>query len=200
MSLKCEKKTEQLLEFITHFIQKNNYPPSVREMQKGIGVASTATINYYLEKLQKLNLIKKSAMKNRTIELVRTEEQPESVSVPFVGQVAAGVPILAEEHIEEYIPLPKNMFHKDEMFLLNVVGESMINAGILPNDKVIVQKTSSAKNGDIVVALIDQSATVKRFFKEKDHIRLQPENDFMEPILVKNVDILGIVIGLLRQY
>lgn len=200
MSQKCEKKTQQLLEFITNFIQKYNYPPSVREMQKGIGVASTATINYYLQKLQNLNLIKKSAMKNRTIELVQTQETPSTVSVPLVGQVAAGIPILAEEHIEEYIPLPQNMFHKDGMFLLNVVGESMINAGILPNDKVIVQQTNTASNGDIVVALIDQSATVKRFFKEQDHIRLQPENDFMQPILVKDVKILGVVIGLLRQY
>ena len=153
--------------------------------------------------------IRRKGTKNRTIELVdklpfgATEFNDESVElIPLVGKVTAGVPILATENIEDHLPLPRSMFHKtsEELFALNVVGDSMVNAGILNGDKIVVKKQSTASNGDIVVALIEDSATVKRFYKEKDIFRLQPENDYMKPIFVKDLEIIGIVVGLIRKF
>ena len=204
MSLKSEKNLELLTEYIGEFLDKNGYPPSVREMMTKLGVASTATIQYYLKKLEDRKIIRKSSSKNRTVELLTRNNAKMSgvVNIPLVGKVAAGTPILAVENIEESYPLPENLFSSksDDMFILKVSGDSMINAGILNGDKIVVVRQNFAKNGDIVVALVDDSATVKRFYKEKNQIRLQPENDFMSPIYVKNCEILGRVIGLLRKF
>lgn len=203
MSKQSETRVNNLLKFIKKYLESNGYPPSVREMCKALGVSSTATIQYYLEKLENRGLIKKSSSKNRAIEILDSTKtiKTKVLSVPVVGKVAAGIPILATENIDEYISLPETMFNSEkEIFVLRVAGDSMINAGILNGDKIVVSKQSTAKNNDIVVALIDDSATVKRFFKEKDTIRLQPENDYMSPIYVKELDILGIVIGLIRKF
>lgn len=203
VSKKSEQRVEDLLNFIKNYIDANGYPPSVREMGKALKVNSTATIQYYLEKLETRKLIRKSSSKNRSIEVLDGfgENKAKGVVVPLVGKVAAGTPILATENIEDKYILPENLFSKnDEMFVLKVTGDSMVNAGILDGDKIVVSKQSNAKNGDIVVALLEDSATVKRFFREKNQVRLQPENDFLSPIYAKNVDILGVVVGLIRKF
>lgn len=203
MSKQSEARLAQLLRFIRRYIDTNSYPPTVREMGAALKVSSTATIQYYLDKLEARGQIKRTASKNRAIELLETEKKVKKsnvIQVPVVGKVAAGIPILATENIEEYINIPDNMFSDDkEVYVLRVTGDSMINAGIFEGDKLIVSKQSTAQNNDIVVALIDDSATVKRFFKEKTRFRLQPENDTMTPIFVKELDILGVVIGLIRK-
>lgn len=198
---------ENTLSFITNFIHKHSYPPTVREICEGVGVSSPATAHYYLNKLEKMGKIRRGTSKNRAIELAdKPSTEPlvasEYIDIPLVGKVSAGIPILATENIEQTLPLPKSMFKNayDTLFALTVVGESMINAGILNGDKIIIRKQSTASNGDIVVALIDDSVTVKRFFREKEVIRLQPENDFMKPIMVKNVEIVGVVVGLIRKF
>ncbi|MEG1582197.1 MAG: transcriptional repressor LexA [Clostridia bacterium] len=200
MAQTTEKKLKNLLAFIESYTEINKYPPSVREMCKGVSVSSTATIAYYLTKLEKNGQIKKSGTKNRAIEIISNAKKSKSVSIPLIGKVAAGVPILAEENVEELLALPKEYFNQEDLFILSVQGESMINAGIFNGDKIIVKKQSTAENGQIAVAMIDGNATVKRFFKEKNQIRLQPENDTFEPIYTTNVDILGVVVGLLRKY
>lgn len=171
-------------------------------MCDAINIKSTATIYYYLGKLEKKGIIRKQSSKKRALEILAPGNLPKgkSVNIPVVGKVAAGEPILAVENIEENLALPKDMFKFNEMFILNVEGESMINAGIFNGDKIIVKKQNTAKNGDIAVALIDGNATVKRFFKEDKIIRLQPENDFMPPIYAENPIVLGVVVGLLRKY
>lgn len=203
MSKQSEARLTKLLKFIRRYIDTNSYPPTVREMGAALGVSSTATIQYYLDKLEARGQIKRTASKNRAIELLdmtKKTKKSNVIQVPVVGKVAAGTPILATENIEEYINIPDNMFTDDkEVYVLKVTGDSMINAGIFEGDKLIVSKQSTAQNNDIVVALIDDSATVKRFFKEKNRFRLQPENDTMPPIFVKELDILGVVIGLIRK-
>lgn len=202
MSKQSENRVDNLLKFIKKFVETNGYPPSVREMGSALCVSSTATIQYYLEKLESRGLIKKSSSKNRTIEVIESSQNKlKSVVIPLVGKVAAGVPILATENIEDKYVLPESLFDKsEEMFVLNVSGDSMINAGIFNGDKIVVAKQNNAENGEIVVALIDDSATVKRFFKEKNRIRLQPENDKLSPIFANEVEILGKVVGLIRKY
>lgn len=200
-----QDKLDKTLECITNFVRTKGYPPTVRELCKYVGVSSSATAQYYLNILEKEGKIRRSSTKNRSIELIDKytgTAMPEYSIVPVVGKVAAGVPILATENIEESIPLPTSMFNnpEDNLFVLKVSGDSMQNAGILDGDKIVVRKQSSAKNGDIVVALIEDSATVKRFFKEKDMFRLQPENDYLSPIFVKELDIIGIVVGLIRKF
>jgi len=211
MAKRTQEKLDLTLKYISDFVKTHSYPPTVREICAGIGVSSSATAQYYLDKLEELGKIKRSSLKNRAIEIV-TEKTSESMPIsleemdveliPLVGKVTAGTPILAVENVEGNIPLPKTMFKKsgEELFALNVSGDSMVNAGILDGDKIVVKKQTTASNGDIVVALIEDSATVKRFYKEKDVFRLQPENDYMKPIFVKELEIVGIVVGLIRKF
>ena len=201
-------KQQRVLEYIRSFTREHGYPPAVRDICQGLGLKSTSTAHGYLERLEKNGYIRRDPSKTRAIELIEEDNGlPEesfvsAVNVPLLGQVAAGQPILAEENLEEYLPMPKSMVPYDDKntFALEIRGESMIKAGILNGDKIIVRQTQVAENGDIIVAMIENEATCKRFFKEKDCIRLQPENDLMEPMYFDNVQILGKVIGLIRNY
>lgn len=191
-------QTEKVLNFISEFTKKNSYPPSVREMCAGLGISSTATIVYHLKKLEEQGKLSREKSRNRAIEVSGVSMLS---GIPVVGKVAAGIPITATENVEDTLSFSQNLFgDQDELFILKVQGESMINAGIFDGDKIVVHKQENAENGEIVVAMIDGEATVKRFYKEKNQIRLQPENDFMSPIIVKNVQILGTVVGLIRNY
>lgn len=198
---KITDKQREILEFIKENILSKGYPPSVREICEAVRLKSTSSVHSHLETLEKNGYIRRDPTKPRTIEILDDEfgvQRKEMVNVPILGRVAAGLPILAEENIEGYYPIPAEFLPNKPTFMLNVHGQSMINAGILDGDQVICEETSTAENGQIVVALIDDSATVKRFYREEGHIRLQPENDRMSPILVNDVQILGRVIGLLR--
>ncbi|WP_353894502.1 transcriptional repressor LexA [Proteinivorax hydrogeniformans] len=203
-------RQKEIFEFIYKMVKEKGYPPSVREIGLAVGLKSSSTVHSHLAKLEQKGYIKKDATKPRAIEILAScaTEEEDKVNVnfnpsfaPIVGDVTAGEPILAEERIEGYFPLPSNLSTDAEsMFVLSVKGDSMINAGICDGDLVIVKHAQTATNGDIVVALIEDEATVKRFFKEKDCIRLQPENDFYDPILVKDPIILGKVAGLFRHF
>ena len=188
-------KALQILNYIRDRID-DGLPPSVREICAALDIKSTSTAHKYLGELQEHGLIEKSSHLNRAITL----PDDRSIRVPLVGTVTAGQPILAVEEIEGYIPFRSRSLHSKDLFALRVRGESMIDAGILDGDIVIIRRTPVAENGDIVVALIEDEATVKRFYKEKGHFRLQPENDEMEPIIVDSVSILGRVISLMREY
>lgn len=188
-----------VLNFVTNFIQENGFPPSVREICAKLSIKSTATTYYYLEKLQEKGLLKKTKSKNRAIEIVNNNKD-NIKNIPLIGKITAGSPILALECIEELIPMPADIFGSDDLFMLNVVGDSMIDAGIYSGDRIIVKSQSYAENGDIVVALIDDEATVKRFFKEKGFYILHPENRSMQDIIVEDLHILGLVTGLIRKY
>jgi len=193
------------LDFIKHKVREKGYPPSVREIGEAVGLASSSTVHGHLDRLEKKGLIRRDPTKPRAIEILDQDDSASDFSlsiarVPLVGKVTAGVPITATENIEDYFPLPSHFVRGDNVFMLRVVGDSMIEAGIHHNDYVIVRQQSTANNGDIVVAMTeDNEATVKTFYKEKDHIRLQPENPTMEPIRLKQVTILGKVIGLFRD-
>ena len=195
-------QTAKVLEFIERFMEENSYPPTVRDMCKGLNIASTATIVYHLRKLEKQGKLSREKQKNRAIEISGTNKAQLKTKIPVVGKVAAGTPILATENVEDTLAFSDNIFgnSQEEMFILKVSGDSMVNIGIYDGDKIVVLKQSDAENGEIVVAMVDDSATVKRFFKENGHIRLQPENDYMEPIIVEDAVILGKVVGLIRQY
>lgn len=198
--MELAKKEKEVYEFIKKQIEIEGYPPSVREICTAVGLSSPSTVQRYINSLEEKNYIVKGGSKKRAITLPKQENEVEVMSVPVVGTVAAGQPILAEENIEEYFPLPMNYAGKKDMFMLKVRGESMINAGILDGDYVIVESSDTARNGEIVVALLEDSATVKTFYKERDAIRLQPENDALEPIISKDVKILGKVSGVFRKY
>lgn len=198
------KRQEMILKFIKEQQLIKGYPPSVREICNSVGLKSTSTVQSHLNKLEKLGYIRRNPTKSRTIEILDSinEINQEIISIPVIGQITAGEPILAEQNIEEYIPLPANLVKGNDNFILKVKGESMINAGILNKDYVIIDKINYADNGQIVVALINgEHATVKRFFKENKMVRLQPENDFMDPIILdeKNIEIIGIVKGVFRN-
>ena len=199
---KISKKQSEILEYIKNEILNRGFPPSVREICEAVNLKSTSSVHSHLETLEKNGYIRRDPTKPRTIEILDDEfglQRRELVNIPILGNVAAGLPTLAEQNIEGYYPIPAELLPNKPTFMLNVHGDSMVNAGILDGDQVICAEASTADNGQIVVALIDDSATVKRFFREKDHIRLQPENDFMDPIIVDgDVRILGKVIGLLR--
>ena len=203
---KLTPKQEVILDILKKLIAKNGYPPTVREIGKEANLSSPATIHFHLKQLELKGYIKQDLNKNRTLEVLVPNEYIEKdenvLSIPLLGKVTAGTPIEAIETYDEYLTIPANMFStKEEIFSLKVSGESMINVGIYEGDIVIVEKTSDAKNGETVVAMNeDNEATVKTFYKEKDHIRLQPENDYMEPIILKDVTILGKVIGLFRRF
>lgn len=206
MAKATEKKLENIYNYMVEFSKENSYLPSIREIGSKFNVKSTATVSYYLTKLEEKGYIKRSKTKNRAIELLKTKSEPQGYTrkfneLPVVGKVAAGSPILAVENIEDVLILPPELFGSDEeQFVLNVTGDSMINAGILSGDKIVIKKQETAENGEIVVAMIDGNATVKRFYKEEFQFRLQPENDFMQPIYTDHVDIVGKVIGLIRNY
>lgn len=199
---KITPKQQEILQYIKETILKKGYPPSVREICEAVRLKSTSSVHSHLESLEKNNYIRRDPTKPRTIEIIDdcfNLTRRELVNVPMIGAVAAGQPILAEQNIENYFPIPVEMLPNEQTFMLRVKGESMINAGILDGDQIIVKQQETARNGEIVVALIEDSATVKRFYKEKGYYRLQPENDALEPILVDQVQILGVVIGLVRM-
>ncbi len=210
MNTDISEKQKKILDFITDYISESNYPPTVREIASAIGLSSSATVHAHLSKLEKLGYIKKVKGSSRSIEVIKNQYNKKIgsdeisnnvVLIPVVGNVAAGKPILAEENIEEYFPVTNDFISDfNNVFMLKVKGDSMINAGILDRDYIIVRKQSIARNGEIVVALIEDEATVKRFLKTDKVIKLIPENDYMKPITVKDVEIVGKVIGVLRKY
>lgn len=201
---KLSKRQLDILQFIKDEVKRKGYPPSVREIGEAVGLASSSTVHGHLARLETKGLIRRDPTKPRAIEILEDVEvhipQSQVVTVPVIGKVTAGSPITAVENIEEYFPLPDRLIPPDEnVFMLEIMGESMIEAGILDKDYVIVKQQTTANNGDIVVAMTDDDeATVKRFFKEENYFRLQPENSLMEPIILQNVSILGKVIGVYR--
>jgi len=202
---KLSNRQKAILDFITQTVLDKGYPPSVREIGEAVGLASSSTVHGHLSRLEKKGLIRRDATKPRAIEILtdefdRNSHKQHTIRVPLIGKVTAGLPITAIENVEEYFPLPEHMVNGEQVYMLAVQGESMIEAGILDGDYVIVRQQPVANNGEIVVAMTeDGEATVKRFFKEKNQIRLQPENSTMEPILLSDVIILGKVIGIFRQ-
>ncbi|MBG9456624.1 XRE family transcriptional regulator [Lysinibacillus sphaericus] len=201
---KVSKRQEAILDFIKEEVRAKGYPPSVREIGEAVGLASSSTVHGHLARLEQKGLIRRDPTKPRAIEILEPEDSIQKqhvIHVPLVGKVTAGSPITAVENIDEYFPLPDIYgTSEDQLFMLEIMGESMIEAGILDGDLVIVKQKSTADNGDIVVAMTEENeATVKRFFKEKSHFRLQPENATMEPIIVDQVSILGHVVGLYRR-
>lgn len=191
---------QRILEYIKSEIQTKGYPPSVREIANAVGLKSTSTVHGHLTRLEKKGLLHRDAMKPRAMEVIGDPNfvRNATTAIPVVGRVTAGQPILAEENVDEYIPIPDAMLGDGEHFILLVKGESMIQAGIMDGDYVVVRKQQEANNGDIVVAMIEDSATVKRFYKEHGHFRLQPENPTMDPIYTDEVIILGKVVSLYR--
>ena len=199
---KITAKQEEILEYIKETILKKGYPPAVREICEAVHLKSTSSVHSHLSTLEEKGFIRRDPTKPRTIEILDDTfnfNRREMTNVPVVGAVAAGQPPLAEQNIEDYFPIPVELLPNADTFMLRVKGDSMINAGILDGDQIIVEQTPSAQNGDIVVALLEDSATVKRFYREDGHYRLQPENDYMDPIIVDHVDIQGKVIGLFRR-
>lgn len=195
------KKQTEILEYIKSQILNKGYPPSVRDICVAVDLKSTSSVHAHLETLEKNGYIRRDPTKPRTIEIIDDNfnlTRREVVNVPLLGQVAAGQPLLAVENISNYFPIPAEYLPNEDTFMLTVKGESMINMGIYDGDQIIVRKQNTAENGEVIVALIDDSATVKRFYKGNGHIRLQPENDFMDPIIVDQCEILGKVIGLIR--
>ncbi|MCI8889016.1 MAG: transcriptional repressor LexA [Hungatella sp.] len=199
---KITAKQQEILEYIKDTILRKGYPPSVREICEAVRLKSTSSVHSHLETLEKNGYIRRDPTKPRTIEIIDdcfNLTRRELVNVPMIGTVAAGQPILAEENIENYFPIPVELLPNVQTFMLRVKGESMIDAGIFDGDQIIVKQQEYAHNGEIVVALIEDSATVKRFYKENGHYRLQPENEALDPIIVDEVQILGVVIGLVRM-
>ncbi|MCR5635527.1 MAG: transcriptional repressor LexA [Lachnospiraceae bacterium] len=198
---KISAKQKEILDYIKDIILQKGYPPTVRDICEAVNLRSTSSVHAHLETLEKRGYIKRDPTKPRAIEIIDDSfrmVRQEMTSIPVVGQVAAGMPILAQQNIESYFPLPVEFVPNKETFVLKVKGDSMINVGIFSGDSIFVEVTNTARNGDIVVALIDDSATVKTFYKEDGHIRLQPENDSMDPIIVDNCEILGKVFGVFR--
>lgn len=212
---KLTKRQQQILDYIRKCIEVKHYPPSVREIGQAIGLSSPSTVHAHLNALEAKGYIRRDGAKSRSMVITGAEQEEETsasntsstqfnehslVQLPLVGRVAAGTPILAEQNIEEEVPLPTSLFGDRNSFLLTVHGDSMINAGIFDGDTLLVREQNTANNGDIVVAMIDDGATVKTYYKEKDCIRLQPHNDAMEPIFTRDAQILGVVTGLFRSY
>jgi repressor LexA len=205
MDLDLTKRQKEIFDFIRKYAAKTGYPPTVREIGKAVGLHSSSTVHAHLANLEKLGLLKRDPSKPRAIELL-IEKAGQAVNavkpgggIPLVGSVAAGAPILAEENIEEYLEVPDVIGGEDGDYILQVRGESMKNAGIIESDYVVVRPADDASDGEIVVALIGEEATVKRFFREPDHIRLQPENEEMEPIITTEARVLGKVVGVFRK-
>lgn len=203
MGRKAVDKQQKILEFVSKYMKENGYPPAIREICKGVGLSSTSTVHAHLETLKRDGLLEKADAKSRGIRVKNQAQEVvqegDIINIPLIGQVAAGTPILATENLERTFTMPADFVGNAPTFMLKVKGESMIEAGIFNGDYIIVRQQQVANNGEIVVALIDNEATVKTFYKEKDYIRLQPENSTMEPIIVHEVAILGKVIGLVRK-
>lgn len=203
MDLDLTKRQKEIFDFIRKYADKTGYPPTVREIGKAVGLHSSSTVHAHLANLEKVGLLRRDPSKPRAIELLLEKAKktvlPEGSGLPLVGNVAAGEPILAEENIDEYLEIPDVIGGEDGDYVLRVRGESMVGAGIFEGDYVVVRPAEEAGDGEIVVALLGEEATVKRYFREADHIRLQPENDAMEPIRSSDVSILGRVIGVLRK-
>jgi len=202
MSKDLKPKEELILTMIKKNIQEKGYPPSVREIGQAVGLRSSSTVHGYLKRLEGKGYLRRDATKPRAMEVISKEEEKENIkliNVPLVGRVAAGAPLLADENREDVFPLPAHFTGAGEFFILTVSGDSMIDAGILDGDMVLVRRQHDADNGEIVVALLGEEATVKRFFKEKGRIRLQPENRLLKPIYAENPRVLGKVVGLLRK-
>ena len=194
---------KQLLiyKFLKDFTSQKGYPPTVREICKAVGLKSTSSVHGHLKQLEKEGLIKRDPTKPRALEIVDSVVKKEMINVPIIGRVTAGLPILANENIEDSFPLPLDYVkHNNDLFILKISGSSMIKAGIIDGDFAIIERTQTASNGDKIVALIENEATLKTFYRENNHIRLQPENDEMEPIIVDNCSILGKLIGIYRTY
>ena len=195
------KRQQEIFEFIKRYSSAHGYPPTVRDIGKAVGLASSSTVHAHLANLEKAGLLRRDPSKPRALELLR-ETARKAVGpsgLPVVGRVAAGAPVLAEENIEEYVEVPEIAGGDDGDYVLRVSGDSMKDAGILDGDHVVVQPRDTARNGEIVVALVGEEATVKRFFKEKDHVRLQPENDDFEPIRTRDAEVIGRVVGVCRR-
>jgi len=204
VNLELTKRQQEIFDFIKRHLARYGYPPTVRDIGKAVGLASSSTVHAHLANLEKVGLLRRDPSKPRAIELLDRAfdgvlGMVRSDGLPLIGQVAAGQPVLAEENIEEYIAVPGEAGGEDGEFILRVRGESMKDAGILPGDFVVVRSQETARDGEIVVALVGEEATVKRFFKEADHIRLQPENDAMEPIRTRDARVLGKVVGVFRR-
>ena len=201
MDLNLTKRQQEIFEFIKRYSSQHGYPPTVRDIGKAIGLTSSSTVHTHLSNLEKIGLLRRDPSKPRALELL-VDQAKKAVGpsgLPVVGRVAAGAPVLAEENIEEYVEVPTLAGGDSGEYVLRVAGDSMRDAGILDGDHVVVRKQETARNGEIVVALVGEEATVKRYFKESDHIRLQPENDAHEPIRTRDAEILGLVVGVCRR-
>ncbi|MBD7915339.1 transcriptional repressor LexA [Clostridium sp. Sa3CUN1] len=200
--MEVKDKQLEIYEFLKIYTENKGYPPSVREICEAVNLRSTSTVHGHLKKLESKGLIKRDPTKPRALEIIEnSNNKKEMLNIPIVGKVTAGAPILATENIEDTFPMPIDYIkHNDELFMLRVTGDSMINVGINDGDYAIIEKAPTAQNGEIVVALIENEATIKTFYKEKNHIRLQPENDSLSPIIVENCSILGKLVGLFRAY
>jgi repressor LexA len=200
VELSLTKRQQEIFDFIKRYSAKHGYPPTVRDIGKAIGLTSSSTVHAHLANLEKLGALRRDPTKPRAMEILdKTKKAVVPAGLPLVGRVAAGQPILAEENIEDYVEVPQIAGGDEGEYVLKVQGDSMKNAGILEGDYVVVHSTETAENGDIVVALLEEEATVKRFFKEVDHVRLQPENEALEPILTRDVQVLGRVVGVFRR-
>jgi repressor LexA len=201
VDLNLTKRQQEIFDFVKKYVGEHGYPPTVRDIGKAIGLTSSSTVHAHLANLEKLGLLRRDPTKPRAIEVLKDKarEVVAPAGLPVVGQVAAGQPVLADENIEEYVPVPGIAGGDDGEFVLRVKGDSMKDAGILEGDFVIVRRQETAGDGDIVVALVGEEATVKRFFRENDHVRLQPENETMEPIRTREAQVLGRVVGLCRR-
>ncbi len=196
------RRQREILTFVQRYADAHGYPPSVREIGQALGLTSSSTVHSHLAALERKGYVRRDPSKPRALEVLRDEHEVPTkkvVPVPVIGHVAAGQPILAQQNIEDYFPLPADFVHTDECFILHVRGDSMIGAGIFDGDLLVVRRQASANNGDIVVARIDDEATVKRFFKEADRVRLQPENPTMEPLYTQDLAIEGVAVALVRK-
>ena len=201
VELSLTKRQQEIFDFVKRYVGDHGYPPTVRDIGKAIGLTSSSTVHAHLANLERLGLLRRDPTKPRAIEVIggKARRVLSPTGLPVVGQVAAGQPVLAEENIEDYVPVPGIAGGDQGEFVLRVKGDSMKDVGILEGDHVIVRRQEDAQNGEIVVALVGDEATVKRFFREKDHVRLQPENETMEPILTRDVHVLGRVVGVCRR-
>jgi repressor LexA len=201
VELNLTKRQQEIFDYIRRYGAEHGYPPTVRDIGKAIGLTSSSTVHAHLANLEKVGLLRRDPTKPRALEILvdKAKQVVAPSGLPVVGQVAAGAPMLAEENIEDYVAVPGIAGGDEGEFVLRVKGDSMKDAGILEGDHVVVRRQDSAANGEIVVALVDEEATVKRFFKEDDHVRLQPENDALKPILVRDVEVLGRVVGVCRR-
>jgi repressor LexA len=201
VELNLTKRQQEIFDFIKRYSDRHGYPPTVRDIGKAIGLTSSSTVHAHLANLEKIGLLRRDPSKPRAIEVLvdKAKQVVTPNGLPLVGQVAAGQPVLADENIEDYVPVPEIAGGEQGEFLLRVKGDSMKDAGILDGDHVVVRRQKAARNGEIVVALLGEEATVKRFYKENDHVRLQPENVQMEPIRTRDLELLGRVVGVCRR-